>query len=1278
MDDGKIKYNDLVSPDDSIKNLIEQLTELNKTYSSTLELIKSGAKDIVSQLKSMSTATSGGRAEIDEATAAANRLTRAQKELKFATSDIGKEVAFLKSQVASQNKMSIEQQKRANSLAGSYDLIKIQVKDLTRRYTELSAAERAGEKGERLLNQLLYKKQQLADLDSQMKLHVQTMSAVEKAEQKLAFLRSEEGKRLMELKKLIAEEIASNKTKKASIDEVTQAQERLRAAQSASREYAHELNIQAKEANRIAKLQAQLNLSEAGSYNQLAAQYELNKIKLNAMSAAERQAESTGKKLEAETLALYVQMQKLQEATGNHRLSVGNYAKSWDGLGISVSQVVRELPAAAVSMNTFFLGISNNIPMVVDEIQKLRAENKKLIAEGKPTKSVIGSIASALFSWNTLLVVGLTVLSMHGKAIIDWISDVFKGGKAASTMTELLEAVNEELENGVGSYGKNMVALKRLSEEWKRLTSDKQRLQWIRDNKTEFDQLDVSIRNVSDAENVFVNNTDAMVKAFKLRAKASAAQSAATKKYEEAFLKQQQAEVERKKKPSFGEKVIGSVFLDPGWMPGSAAGEKGKSREELVHEANIKNLEKESRVAMEDADALFELSEANTKLAEEELKRAGIESKHKYKKDRTRTPRQRDLTDQIWRNDLSIRKKYELSLSELQRDEFEKRRIEATDQANQTIREMQEKFRKNQVFLTNPDNKFKPLSPEQIAQIEQQQKEIGAIIENTRRKLNIDLTNLEYEAEIDRNKKLRQVMDWRLEDIEKDLEKEKNLRLKQLEDQESLYTTKGVSEEGGEIVVTGSMSPEERAKFQRERERITAEYDAIIYNMKADNIEAQLELVKKGSQEELDILIRQNEIARKLAIAENKLKPVEERQDESTINKQFDKRKNIITGQTTLTNFDEAQAAAEAEFNIVKRSENAITIFKLKAEQDRWKEMVRLAESGSLDWSDAQLKEAKATIEKLQREIDEAGDFMNLVSDKGVGGALLTKLGFNDDQIAALEDATNIVINNIKAIADAEVEAAEAAVEAATKRTEAAQNAYDAEVEARANGFANNVATAKKELLQEKKNQAEKEKALEAAKKRQEAINTVIQTSSLITASANLWSSFSSVPIIGPALALAAIAAMWTSFAVAKVKAAQVTKSSSQEYGEGGLEILEGGSHASGNDIDLQTTNRKGKNMRAEGGEALAIINKRSTRRYRKVLPDIVNSLNKGIFEEKYLRAFSGFEHVSIVANNSPINLSKIEDDVRSIRKQSEIKYHVLPNGTIIIQRKNVRRIIKN
>ena len=287
-------------------------------------------------------------------------------------------------------------------------------------------------------------------------------------------------------------------------------------------------------------------------------------------------------------------------------------------------------------------------------------------------------------------------------------------------------------------------------------------------------------------------------------------------------------------------------------------------------------------------------------------------------------------------------------------------------------------------------------------------------------------------------------------------------------------------------------------------------------------------------------------------------------------------------------------------------------------------------------------------------------------------------LGFDDEAIAAMGEATDTIVGYLNDILDAEVELAEAAVEAAEERVEAAKEAYDAETEARNNGYANNVATAKKEYEQEKKNLEEQERLKEEAEARQEQLDAMTQASSLITASAQLWSSLSGVPIIGHALAIAAIASMWASFAAAKIKAKQVTQSSSS-YGEGGLEFLEGGSHASGNDIDLGVNNKEGKRMRAEGGEALAIINKRKTRKYKKVLPDIIESLNKGTFEDKYANTFSiNMDGVSLsTATPNFIDITSIEKDVRDIKRQNDTKYMVLPDGAMVVQRKNVKRIIR-
>ena len=1278
MVDGAIKESDLIQNDGSIDKIINSLEELNVGYSVLVETIRKSAKDIVNSLKSVSVATEEGRKEIDMAAISANRLERAQKELAFAMSDTGKQVAILKDKTSSLNKETVNNDKQIKAAEGSYDRLNNELKEHIALWNSLTPAERAAaDMGGELQKAIAGIRTQMQDINAQLNPAVEKITELQKAEQRLAYLQSEEGQKLIQIKQQISEVLHGRDAEKTAIDRVAEAAEKLEYARSAEYAKIQELNHETQEQQKIVKLTARVNKSAVGSYNQLAAQYELNKIKLNAMSAEERHATEAGKALEEETLNIYKQMIRLQEATGNHRLSVGNYKLAWNGLGNAMNQIVRELPSAAMGVNTFFLAISNNIPVLIDEIDKVRRRNKLAAAEGKATTSVIKTITSSIFSWQSALIVLLTVLSMHGKAILEWMNKLIKGRTYVMSLTEAVDNMVKELDKTNDSYGKNITSLKKLSKEWKNLTSDKERKQWIIDNKTAFDQLDVSVRNVSDAENIFADHTDVMVSALKARAKAAAAMKLASDKYEEALIKEAEAEVEAAKKSkggSFGTNIMGGRVDNDD----KTSQQISQQLFETNQKRRVQGLRDEAKALEKTADQYFNMAEAITAESDAALKAAGIEHAHKDR-GKTRTPRLQDLTDIIWRNDLSIRKKYELSLSELQRNEFQKRRIEAIDQTNQTIREMQEKFRKNQVYLTNPDKKYKPLTEQQKAQIERQQNEIKAIIENAQRKLQIDLTNLEYEYEIDRNTKLRQVMKWRLKDIANNLEEEKQLRLKQLEEQEALYTTKGVSDEGGEVVVTGKMTPEEKAVYQRERIRIEAEYDSIILNMKAKSIEAELDLVKKGTEEELHLLVHRNEIARQLALAQNRLKPIEEQEDETLINRQYDKSRDLIHGDFKLNKFDQQQALDEAEFTAVKRSERKITTFKLKAEKERWEYMIELAKQGALDWSREEIEAAAYTVERLKREIKDSEDFFKLVGEKGFGEALLTKLGFDDDQIAAFTDASNIIIDNIKAITDAEVEAAEAAVALAEKRVEVAQRAYDAEIEARNNGYANNVATAKKELQQEKRNQQAKQKMLEEAQRRQEAINTVTQASSLVTASANLWSSFSGMGPLGPALAIAAIAAMWTSFAVAKVKAAQVAKAS-QEYGEGGLEFLEGGSHASGNDIDLQTTNSKGKNMRAEGGEALAIINKRNTRKYRRVLPKLVDSLNKGTFEDKFIGAFkAGDELTQSVSyvNQSNIDLSRLEEDVRALKRNNERKYVALLDGSYIETRKNVVRHIR-
>lgn len=1283
MADDVIKESDLIQSDGSIDKITQSLELLIDSYGDMVAAIKKGSSEMVEAIKNMSTSTKEGRAALDDAARAAQRLERAQKEYEFAQTDIGKEVADLKSKTAALNRTTAESKKALELQAGSYERIRIHLKHLIDLYKSMSAQQRAS-RGDDIIRQINEQRSKLAAMDEQLKAHVVQISKVQKAEEKLAYLQSEEGQRYLELKAKIREVMAAHTANRTQIDALTQAQNRYNQAADATNIQIKELDLQTKTLNQTAKYQAQINQSAEGSYNRLAAQYALNKIKLNAMSAAERSATDSGKKLEQETAAIYKEMIRLQEATGNHRLSVGNYAKSWDGLGVSVSQVVRELPAAAVSLNTFFLGISNNIPIVIDEIKKVREQNKALAAEGKPTVSVTKQIISALFSWQTALVVVLYALSAHGKEILHWIQVMWSGQKTVADMADVIDSVDDVLTKNTKSLGEQIATLRKLSLEWKNLGGNlKKQQQFIKDNQSEFNKLDVSINNVNQAENLLVDNTDVFIKALYARAKATAAMQVAAEYYGKAIENQFDFEQNWKDKDlKWWQK------LAAGGITGLLGFNKEETKETYKHIRNKRKtqVEKEQEYNENFADKAVKIAENQYKTIDRIYKQLGLDTAHKKDKTRTRTPRERDLTDTIWRNDLTIQKKYEASITALQRDEFKKRKQEAVDSAEATIREMQEKFRKNEVFLAGKKGN-KPLTDEQKQQVKKQQEELTAIIENTQRKLNLDLQDIEDERQIDSMTKLRQTMKFRYDTISAEIEKEKKLRLQQLDDREAAYTTKAatVSEDGQtEAEVTGQATPEQLAAWHKERAQIEAKYDQIILDLRAKEIQEQLYLVKKGTQEERRLLLEQVENARKLALAQNRAKPVEQQESETSINAKFNKQKLSISGSNRLQNFQQQQALAKSEFDLAVHTADEIKDYELTQEIALWKEKIRLAKSGALDWSQAQIDEAHNVVKKLeddQKKLRKKGlSLAGRIGKYGVTGFLLSYIGFDDDGIKAWNAACSQVISNLQEIAQAEVDVAQAAVDAAEKRVEAAQSAYDAEVEGRNNGYANQVATKKKELQQEKKNMQQKQKLLEQAQKRQEAINTVTQASSLITASANIWSAMSGVPIIGPALALAAIATMWTSFAVAKVKAKQATAAANQEYGEGGLEFLEGGSHASGNDIDLHQKNSEGKNMRAEGGEAMAIINKRNTRKYRRVLPDIVDSLNKGTFENKFSQAFNKADSLQaqMITVETTTDLSNIERGVEAIKKQNSERVYPLGDGRTLIIKGNVRRYINS
>jgi hypothetical protein len=140
---------------------------------------------------------------------------------------------------------------------------------------------------------------------------------------------------------------------------------------------------------------------------------------------------------------------KAVDATvGKHTRNVGNYAGAFNPLSNSINQLTREMPAFTYSVQTGFMALSNNIPIFTDAIKNAIDQNKILQAEGKPTTSVLKQLAGAFLSWQTLLGVGITLLTVYGKEIGEWIGSLTKGSNALDSVKESQKQLNDASQEG--------------------------------------------------------------------------------------------------------------------------------------------------------------------------------------------------------------------------------------------------------------------------------------------------------------------------------------------------------------------------------------------------------------------------------------------------------------------------------------------------------------------------------------------------------------------------------------------------------------------------------------------------------------------------------------------------------------------------------------------------------------------------------------------------------------------------------------------------------------
>ena len=918
--------------------------------------------------------------------------------------------------------------------------------------------------------------------------------------------------------------------------------------------------------------------SATGSYNQLYAQYNLIKNVLNAMSAEMRNAEGAGKVWEAEALRIMNVMKGMQEATGKHTLSVGDYTKAFNGLSIATQQVLREVPTLANSMQQFFIAISNNVPIFVDNLMAVQRATGSWVVAMK-------GVLTSLFSWQTALLVVLTILPKIAQAIHNKRKAQEEDNKATKTQISLLNLLHEAMIAVQKAQAEDLSktqTLVAIMDDYNRSMEDRITAAQILKNTYE-EQLEMY-----SAEEIALGKAkvkiDEITQSLKIQAQARALQNKITEAY------------------------VGQIDAQ------DKATDIGKIR---VYEYGFKNVK-----------GLYDYVQnllKTTKMSEEQIKKS---------------------IAFVAKGDKGVWKQYE---------------------AYKAARKEMEEYGKTIDALTK----------------------------------RIDVLGLAGDSGTGKGKgkkSLDKSLDYYWEWAESvasiiDDAEERELALNDVKYEKSKATYQKILDE------------------QKKAKNLTAEQEKyltdIILNLETERQQERLAIIDKYYQKERQgILDSYDEL---LVVEEEKLD-----EEDFTISGKYDKILANISTQITASRDKLNDTLVNGTYEEAKEEGAILKDLleqKIKAEGEYQKELLEMRrKSGNItqEQYEIELANINAAIDKAIRQLTgksrrktDIWDLLLGKTQKDEYGNVFKKL---DDEgkafVNQLIDSLDTAMEYMDEFMDKRIEMAEIAVEAAQKESEAAKSALESEMEARANGYANNVDLARREYEEKL---ALEEKAVEEKKrlqKIQESIDTLTQISSLVTATAQLWAAYSSLPGIGQALAIAAIAAMWGSFAAAKIQAAQLANA--KTYGEGGTEYINyGGSHASGNDVDFGRT-KDGRARRVEKGEVVSVINKKNVEKYGvSRIENIMNALNNGTFEKQYISSKSA----SILSSKSSLvesternniadmyslafsmlglpaeggaDLSTIEKGIKTLVSQNEVRVVPTPYGRIEYRGNNTR-IIRN
>lgn len=320
---------------------------------------------------------------------------------------------------------------------------------------------------------------------------------------------------------------------------------------------------------------AKMAIAAVGSMNELSQSLSRMRAAYRALNEEERNS-PFGQNLLKSIKDADTRIKELDAAIGNHQRNVGNYQGRFNGLNMSVQQIVRELPSATMGINMFFMAISNNVPIMADQIKYAKELNKEMKAAGNEPVPVWKQLVSSMFSWQTAMMVGITLLTVYGKDIANWVKSLFSANdaqeqakKEAVEFSKIIKKSHDEWRNSVAQTASQQItSYRKMQREWESLGNnlDKKR-KFVDSNKTAFNQLGFAVNSVSDAERVMSGNTDAVVQSIMARAKA-AAYYAQMQEATERYIKQTEYNKGTLKGGGYYETIkAGKTFISTGVVP---------------------------------------------------------------------------------------------------------------------------------------------------------------------------------------------------------------------------------------------------------------------------------------------------------------------------------------------------------------------------------------------------------------------------------------------------------------------------------------------------------------------------------------------------------------------------------------------------------------------------------------------------------------------------------------------------------------------------------------